>query len=162
MLGKHRVRVAGHLPQRVASQRDAEPRPVRNRQHPIAVQRPAALRDVIHIGRPADIFDEIGGRHCRGELQIGGEADCGVPAVPDIFDPEGVGGRAIWICSEMPPTLVTSGCTMSRARLSSQGRKLCRRVMHSPVAIGTGLRSRNALKSSSASGFNGSSNQATS
>ena len=62
----------------------------------------------------------------------------------------------------MPPTLVTSGCTMSSARLSSQGRKLCRRVMHSPVAIGTGLRSRNALKSSSASGFNGSSNQATS
>ena len=42
-------------------------------------------------------------------------------------------------CSLMPPTLVTSGCTMSKAPRTSQGMKLCRRVSTSPPAIGTGL-----------------------
>ena len=37
----------------------------------------------------------------------------------------------------MPPTLVTSGCTMSSARASSHGWNACRRVSTSPPEMGT-------------------------
>jgi len=46
--------------------------------------------------------------------------------------------QAILRSSLMPPTLVTSGCTMSNARAWRNGVKDCRRVRTSPPAMGRG------------------------
>jgi hypothetical protein len=63
--------------------------------------------------------------------------------------------------SDSPPTLVTSGWTMSRAPRSSQGRKLCRRVSTSPLLINSRAPRRNSRWPSISSGGSASSNHTT-
>ena len=56
----------------------------------------------------------------------------------DILTPKSSAIQAMRRSSLIPPTLVTSGCTISNAPRVIQGRKACRRVRTSPPAIGTG------------------------
>src|SRR5829696_5761857 len=71
-----------------------------------------------------------------------------------VLMPKSSAVQAIRRCSLTPPTLVTSGWTMSNAPRDSHGRKACRRVSTSPPAIGTWLRRRRWQWSSRASGRN--------
>ena len=74
------------------------------------------------------------------------DASCRSAASPSaVFQPCGMNRtpfssaiQAMRRSSLMPPTLVTSGCTMSKARCCSHGVNDCRRVSTSPPAIGTG------------------------
>src|SRR5215207_7781637 len=60
---------------------ETQPGTVRNCQHAIVVETPWFRDDLVHIRRAVDVFDEVGIRECRSQVQIGGETYCRVPAV---------------------------------------------------------------------------------
>jgi len=57
---------------------------------------------------------------------------CGIIRIPASY-----AANPILYSSEIPPTLVTSGCRMSTARFSIHGKNDSRRVSTSQAAIGT-------------------------
>ena len=68
---RHLVRIEAHT----------QTRRVWNRQHAVRIEAPTAGGDRIDEGRAGQILHQVGVGKCGGELQIGGEADRGVPAV---------------------------------------------------------------------------------
>lgn len=97
-------RVAAEL---LGVQADAQPWSVRYRQVAVRVQDEGLVQQPVHAGAAADVLDEIRIQR-RRELEVRGEAQRRIPAVADIADAE-VARRP---GDAMPPTFVTSGCTM--------------------------------------------------
>src|SRR5436190_18739459 len=75
----------------IGIERDAEPRPVRNRQHAVRVEPPATLRQIVDEWRAGQVFHHIGADICRRELEIGSQSESGVPTVRDEADAALVG-----------------------------------------------------------------------
>src|SRR5215217_6287361 len=66
---------------------DAEAGAVRDRKHAVRIQLPAAGLDLVDVRGTLNILDIIGTRDRRSELQVGGQAERGVPPVRDKLDP---------------------------------------------------------------------------
>ena len=75
----------------LARDRDTQPRPVRNLQPAVRVELEGLGQDAVDIGAAADELDQVGVRKGGGQLQVGRDAERGVPAVADIVDAEIVG-----------------------------------------------------------------------
>src|ERR687897_2843435 len=74
---------AGVLGDGVRVQLQAQSRRVRDREEALGVELPTVGGNVIHVGGAGDVLDQVGLGQGAGELQVGGEADCGVPPVWD-------------------------------------------------------------------------------
>lgn len=55
-------------------------------EHSLGIELPAALGDVVDEGGAGEVFDEVGIGEGGGEVEVGGEAERGVPAVGDEAD----------------------------------------------------------------------------
>src|SRR5262245_47693884 len=64
-------------------QLDPQPRPVGNFQISLAVDLELFDGDAFNVVAGGEVFDVAGHGHGGGQLQVGGEADRGVPAVRD-------------------------------------------------------------------------------
>src|SRR6058998_1289997 len=67
-------------------ERDAEAWLHRNLKITPIVEPEWLAEKAVDIGAAADELDKIDMREGGGKLKVGGNADCGVPAVADIFD----------------------------------------------------------------------------
>src|SRR5947209_3526856 len=81
---EERRRITGDARQLLAVERDAETGQARDGEIALAVERERRLGDAVDIGAAADELDKIDIGQCRGELEIGGDAERRVPAMADI------------------------------------------------------------------------------
>ena len=157
------VLAARVLLERVGVERDAEAGRVGIASMPS--RRVSRVGDqVVDVGGAGDVLDQVGvgQRPRRGAGRPPGRRRCSSRA-GSSWMPWSSAIQPIRRCSLRPPTLVTSGWTMSNAPASSQGVKRLPPGEH--LAAGDRHRRaarRSATKSSSASGRSASSNQATS
>src|ERR1043166_7873734 len=89
--GEERRVVRGVAPELVPIERDAKPGYFRDFQMALGVELEGLFGNAVDIGAAADEFDEIDIGQGSGQLKVGCHAECGVPAMADVFDAHVVG-----------------------------------------------------------------------